>query len=342
MLKKEKVAYIENVRCVALVLVVLIHVVAIPIQNWNDDVEGFLFYSVSYSIGCCGVPIFLLISGSLLLNPDRSITVHKIYTRMIPRILLPLCVFGYIFALMEILFETHTVSLGMFIDAVMRVLNKESWGHLWYLYMLLGIYICLPILRFLNENLNEEMYRYFTFLLIALAYVLPTINSVFGLSISFGTPSPLCHITAFWLGGTLLRYSKNEKFNKHVTFLGIVSFVIIIATGLFCPLFGKENYAVIASYDDVFVIGSAMLFYLIVRKFAPNECGGVLRDMADCSFGIYLIHPVIMNVLYKVLDIRPDYYFHMISIPLFVIAFITPSLICVAVMKRIPWIKKLV
>lgn len=337
-----KLTYIENMRCVALVLIVMIHVVAYPIQNWNDSSFYFILYSLGYAIGCCGVPIFLLISGSLLFNPDKEISVRKIYTKMIPRILLPLCIFGYVFALMEMYFETHSVSLAMFIGAAERVLNKESWDHLWYLYMLLGLYMFLPVLQFLNKNLDEKQYRYFTALLIGLGYILPTINSIFGTSINVNQPSPLCHIAALWLGGAMVRYEHSEQFKKLVSLCGVCSLFVLIATGLLCPIyFGRDTYTVIASYNDIFVIGTAMLLYLLIKKVSSSKMGG-LGNLAECSFGIYLIHPVVMNILYKVLDLRPDYYFALISIPLFTVAFIIPSWLCVAVMKKIPLVKKLV
>ena len=145
--KFEKQLYLEVLRCVALLFVVSIHVVAMPIQNWKVN-SGLCYpaYSLTYIFGNFGVPLFLMISGALLLNPDKNISLEKLYKKMFPRILLPLLFFGYCFALMEIFFDTHCITSSMFVEGILRVLNKKSWDHLWYLYLMMSIYLVLPII----------------------------------------------------------------------------------------------------------------------------------------------------------------------------------------------------
>ena len=103
---------------------------------------------------------------------------------MIPRIFIPLIVFGWIFALMEIYFETHTVYFRMVWEALLRVINRNSWGHLWYMYMLIGIYIFLPVLKCLVEKIPDELFNYLMGSLIVIGYIFPTINAVFKSNIS--------------------------------------------------------------------------------------------------------------------------------------------------------------
>lgn len=210
-----KKVYLEILRCIALLLVVLIHVVAIPIQNWGTTPGiGYPLYSLLYTSGNLGVPLFLMISGTLLLNPNKEISLEKIYKKMIPRILIPLVFFGYCFALLEMYFNMRTISVKMFGDAVLRVLNKESWGHLWYMYLLLGIYLFLPIIRILLTKMTDREIVYMMSIFTFLGFGIPTINAVFKTSINLEQPSPLCHITVFMMGYLILRYHKVVKFRK--------------------------------------------------------------------------------------------------------------------------------
>ncbi len=339
--KKE---YIEGVRIFAILFVVLIHVVAIPLRSWSGDTVGsYQIYSLIYVIGSCGVPLFLMITGSLLLNPAKEISLNKIYCKMIPRILIPLFVWGWVFACMEIYFETRMLTISMPFQALYRVLNNESWAHLWYLYMLLGVYIFLPLMKHLSDTLSEKMYLYTTYAMIIVGYILPTINKVCGINITISVPLPLCYFATVWMGYFVERYKENKIYNKILYIFGSVSAVVLIISGIMNGVFGKNYYDVIAQYDNIFVLGTAILIYMVVRKCLQNKSlPKWLLSLAGCSFGIYLLHPVIINMLYKVVNIRPTNFNAVISIPVFAIMFIVPVWFAVYIMKKIPFIKHLV
>lgn len=339
----EKKIYIEKIRCIAVLLVVLTHVVAIPIQNWSQEFdENYMLYSLIYSIGNCGVPLFLMISGSLLLDKNKEISISKVYKKMIPRILVPLLIYGFCFAILEMYFDTKSIDVLMIPKALLRVINRRSWGHLWYLYMLLGIYMFLPELKFIVDNMSDKLLNYSLMILIILGYAFPTFNAVFGTRISVNAPLPLCHITSFLLGHIVLRYEKNKKFEKYVYILGILSMIVVLGTGLFGYKFGKEGYHIIARYDDIFIIGMACFIFMFIKNKDKGKQNKLVSSLSVCSFGIYLIHPVIMNVLYKVVEMQPIDYNALISIPGFAIAFIVPVWIVVIVMRKLPILNRLV
>jgi surface polysaccharide O-acyltransferase-like enzyme len=58
-----------------------------------------------------------------------------------------LLLFGFVFSLMEVYFSSHTISPSGIMTAFVNVLEGHTWEHMWYLYVLLGIYLVLPILQ---------------------------------------------------------------------------------------------------------------------------------------------------------------------------------------------------
>lgn len=56
------------------------------------------------------VPCFLMVSGALLLNPERPVTVKKCLTKYIPRMLIALVVFCLLFRALEILVNHEPVN----------------------------------------------------------------------------------------------------------------------------------------------------------------------------------------------------------------------------------------
>lgn len=277
---KEKISYLEAIRCVAICLVVTIHVVAIPIQNWNtNDMTWYPAYSIAYAFGNCGVPLFLMISGTLLLNPQKEISFEKLYKKMMPRILMPLVFFGWIFALMEIYFETHLFSVKMFWEAILRVINRSSWEHLWYLYMLIGIYIFLPILKNLVKQMPDKLFVYMMGSLIVVGYIFPTINAIFRSNISVNAPLPLCHLTCFLMGYAVVRWEDSKVFNRIVKSFGMVSFVVLLVGNLISEKISLEAYGTLAQYNDIFVLGLTVFIYKIIKYIFSNKniCRGGTR-----------------------------------------------------------------
>lgn len=279
-MKNHKIVYLEVIRCIAICLVVLIHVVAIPLQNWNSTtMMWYPIYSISYALGNCGVPLFLMISGTLLLNPQKEVSLNKLYKKMIPRILIPLIVFGWIFALLEIYFETHLMNIEMLGKAFLRVVNRKSWGHLWYLYMLLGVYIFLPVLKFLAEKLNDELYKYLIVSLVIIGYVFPTINALLKSNISVNAPLPLCHVTAFLMGYSVVKWENNLRFERIAKRFGLLSLIVLLIGNGMSGRFSLEAYSILAQYNNIFVLGLTVYIYMMIKQAYSNKNisgGGVL------------------------------------------------------------------
>ena len=63
--------------------------------------------------------------------------------------------FGTVFALMEIVFTERTFYLSQIATAFINTLQNKSWGHLWYLYMLVGLYLITPVLKIFVKNASH-------------------------------------------------------------------------------------------------------------------------------------------------------------------------------------------
>jgi len=70
--KSERIFYFDLIRALAILFVILAHT-----SKWyvNDSVTGVLatFSTTQAAIGNIGVPLFLMISGALLLNRDYEL-----------------------------------------------------------------------------------------------------------------------------------------------------------------------------------------------------------------------------------------------------------------------------
>ena len=98
------------------------------------------------------VPVFFMITGALLL--DKKISYKDIFSKYIKKIAIVLLVFGTTFAFVKQYALTRVFSNELINNTLLSVLEDTGFGHLWYLYVLIGLYLLLPVFN-LIKNLKK-------------------------------------------------------------------------------------------------------------------------------------------------------------------------------------------
>ena len=93
------------------------------------------------------VPIFLLISGYLFLNPERTLTYPVMIKKYCRRIALAILLFGVPYAASELVVAERTFRIRMIPEALKMTLTGHTWSHMWYLYLILFLYLITPLLK---------------------------------------------------------------------------------------------------------------------------------------------------------------------------------------------------
>ena len=71
--KKKRIFYFDQIRALAIILVVMIHVCNVFIDANTKGSFGWMVPSFTKSFCVIAVPLFLMISGALLLNRDYEL-----------------------------------------------------------------------------------------------------------------------------------------------------------------------------------------------------------------------------------------------------------------------------
>ena len=201
MTTENKISYIEYIRVYAAVAVVFLHIVMTLNNNYEINELGVFNYTVfsdCYMLVKWAVPCFIMITGTLLLNPMKSVDVQKI-KKYVLRMIEVLLTFGVLYALMEIIFTEKTFHIGMFLKALLHTAEGQSWSHMWYIYALIPMYIiALPLRDFIKAQ-NRKTIQLFIIVLIVGNFIVPTINAVFNIDIKTLMPFGE-YITYFVIG----------------------------------------------------------------------------------------------------------------------------------------------
>ena len=141
-MQKEKQAertwYFDALRVIACSIVVLLHQSA---QKFGDDVgsHNWMTFNFYDSLSRWAVPVFVMISGALFLDPARSFVPRVHLRRYLPRIVLSFVFWSAVYALWNYSMDMRLrdVVAGFFSGSV----------HLWFLYMIGGLYLLVPLLK---------------------------------------------------------------------------------------------------------------------------------------------------------------------------------------------------
>ncbi len=250
------------------------------------------------------VPVFLMISGALLLKPNKHISIEMCLTKYVKRIVLALFVFGIPFSCLEILMNSKKFSLSIFPQAVLNVINGKSWDHLWYLYTLIGIYLFLPVLKSFTDICSRKTLKYFLIVLFVVNLCFPMINDILSISIAFETPVKSTPVFYFLLGKYLDEgipaFLQNKKRNL------AAAAVILTAVTLACGFAGFYSFLYSIRRNSPIIAVTAILIFSAVKGTCPAKIQqGFLWKTDRLCFGVYLVHPVFIHFLYKFLKITP-------------------------------------
>ena len=241
---------------------------------------------------------------------------------------------------MEIVFTERKITFEQIPEAFMRMIQNKSWGHLWYLYMLVGLYLITPLLkRFIQAATSLEIV-YLIVILFIFNLVFPLIEKYSGIKIGFYIPFVGTPIFIYLLG-----YALHSKIIRIPNWLSIVMILFSIFIFILeCLLKTKIN--IMGVYFEGFSHTSFCSTFIPVSLFslALNYCRDEPRrfdkTLSELSFGVYIFHAVFINFIYKFLHLTPE----TMTIPVmwllvFVITSIL-SLLITYIFRLIPFVRK--
>jgi len=157
---------LDAVKVISCLWVILNHTVAIVYITWVTNPSVTWWGGIASFAACkAAVPLFLMISGALLLKREEHI--QTVWTK---RVLPNAALFFLSSALYYLNSDPEKVS---FVETVQAIWTRETTNALWYMYLYLSILILLPLLRPWVKNLSKEQIEYFFLIWICVCGVYP-------------------------------------------------------------------------------------------------------------------------------------------------------------------------
>jgi len=290
----EREIWLDNLRIIAIVCVVLIHVSSNP-NNLIPSTDAFLeIYKSSLRFS---VPLFVMVSGTIQLNQSSSI--FSFYKKRIPKIVLALLLWGNVYILFNHVFKSP-YNLRGYLGSFLLSSTPGS-VHLWFLYLIIGLYLITPLLWKVLSYISTKQLIFLSTLFAFLFF------DITPLRILGFTQTTLIKISSYpnylvlfipyisyYILGKAIKDIK-PKFNVlQVVFLVIILVSSLVYTSFFTAITNNEAFS---SYTSINVyLSTICLFCLVYQLGEIPIIGNELNvKIATASFGIYLIHNLIRN-----------------------------------------------
>lgn len=347
---KPKIVYLEFLRVICAVVVLLDHICIAGIHVWEDKASTFdkFFYNGVQHWSHFAVPVFLMISGYLLLDSRREIGYKKAITKYAWRMVAVLLTVGTVFAWMEIFFSTKSFAPSGLLAALWNTVQGDTWKHLWYLYTLVGLYLVLPVIKPIFDRLSTKELDIFLVLLFIFGSVMPTITLFTGFKL--GVTMPICSIYLFYfMMGRRIGIMEKERIGQTVSvaIFGLLS-VFLFACAYLEYYRNMVDFEKCTVYSSPIVVLTGIVLFHVAKtmevKLSEKYRGGgktCIQHLADNSFGIYIFHMLWVNIIYKVVKFNPLEYGVWAIVPMMLLVLVASD-ITTLVYKRIPYIGKFI
>ena len=342
-----RIKYLDCLRIIATFLVIVIHVISI---NWYDvAIETFEWKVLTFydAFSRWAVPIFVMISGVLFLGKAQEI--NKLYKKNILRMVVAFLVWAIVYALIYIF--SYGFELKSFVAQIIG-----GYYHLWFLFMIVGIYMVVPFLNKIVES--DILIKYFLSLAFGFNFLIPFIIAI--ISIFSDTLGSFANETlnkmnlymisgyvSYFIAGYYLNKIELKTWQKRIIYFGgIIGFLVTI---LFTIIFSQMQQEKIVSFFDYNSL-NVMLMSVAIFVFAKSNFNKLsnkkiedgIKKLSKCTFGIYLIHVIFIEQFNLKFNFNSISFNPVFSVPIISIIVFVISALFSKFLNRIPIINKIV
>ncbi len=335
--------WIDNARIAAVGAVVFLHV-ASPVVKEADPVGSISWWigNLCDSAGRWGVPVFVMISGMLLLDPGKTESAVEFYRKRASRVLVPLA-FWTVFFLLWVSKGPLVRGEGIpWLFWAERTVTGRPFYHMWFLYMIVGFYLFVPFLRKIVRQSSPHELLFLVATLFGISMANFALNQAGAGHDQLFINRFLLYLP-FFLAGHLIG-STPLKLNRMAVLL--VFLLSVVLTSLGCYLSARRGNLTegMYFYGDLSVtvvpMSVSMMFLLKGLSF-PLISAQTAERLASLTLGIYLIHPVFIDAL-DLFGISPLLFHPALSIPLMAVLVFGVSLAVVQGIYLTPYVRRIV
>lgn len=284
---KKRDTNFELLRIVAMIMIVILHFNNFGKMLSNVELGSKKYYIVYFLEYACiiAVNLYVMITGFYMIKSKPKI--KKLIVLELEVIFYSVGVY-----LILILLNKANFNIKILINSIFPVITKQYW----FITAYVGLYLLIPFINKLVENLDKKDFKIMLILLTILMSILKTLypsNIVFEANNGYG----LAWFIYLYLLAGYIRLYYDRKIKKLYLFLGYIAIIIIqiILTTISkkCNNAIAINYLNISlAYNSFFILIESVLFFLLFKSIniKNNWLNKLILSVSPLTLSVYLIH----------------------------------------------------
>lgn len=342
----KRMIHYELLRILAAFSVVMLHSAA---QFWYSLDVNSTEWVIANSYNALfrfGVPVFVMISGALFLDENYQLDLKRLYKHNILRLVIIYAVWSCLYGLLDCYF------LGFETLDIKTVLREMINGryHLWFLPMIVGIYMLLPILKSWLAHAEKRNVQYFLLLFIVLQVGGETIRALtvtdeIHTLLDLIDVQMVCSYLGYFVWGYYLAHVGIGESCKKLVYGCVLPALLcnILLSNYLLQKYNRQIGVIYDSYGVFTFIEVTALFVFGISKWQDISLkSGVQKAVYEVSagtFGVYVMHIGLMELTERI-GIHSMMLANIAGIPLYAIGCFAVCLLVAMLVRRIPIIGK--
>jgi surface polysaccharide O-acyltransferase-like enzyme len=343
---------VDLIRTIAIIGVITLHAAneAIVPQVMNqNEIYRWWMVNIYQTFGRTGVPLFVMLTGVLLLQPSKIEPLSVFFKKRLNRIGLPFLFWGAIYFAWDY-YANHLTLTSSF---VFQGILSGPYFQFWYLYMIVGLYLLTPILRIVAAQIDRQTFKYFFVVWLLAALITPIPGLIGTFYIDGNLLSLPLWVGYFMLGVFLLNVKLHSRILLGLTGLGLA--LTIIGTYIIAATIGGAHTYYFQDYfSPTMILASAALFLLLNTIKTPSnqmekrqsKINWLLKQISQSTLAIFLLHVIVLETLQRGylwgFTISGNNLNSIIEVPLITAVTFLICLGMILPLRKVPIIKKLI
>lgn len=343
-----RLAYADLLRVLAVMAAIVLHTAVCWLDQAAPGGSAWTTLVTYDALMRWCVPMFVMLSGAFLLDPKKAVRARDIFLKYILRVLAALVVWGIFYVLLECGFAGGWPSVWQGIrTALRRVLWADARDHLWFLYVMIGLYLVTPVLRAFVRGASRGTLHWFFLLVLVFACLLPTLQQLFPGRMALpavwadrlDVHLVLGYVGYYVAGYYLKHYTLGRIAEFSLYLLGILGAVVTVwGTHALSARAGALNGALL-QYSSANVAFTAVALFVLFRYVLgvsdERSRRQRLSGVARISFGIFLAHDFFL-ILLRRFDVSTLSFSPILSVPVLSAAVFLCSFAVAWLLSKIP------
>jgi surface polysaccharide O-acyltransferase-like enzyme len=321
--------WVDLIRVIGAFLVVMAHV---SYQGGGSVLISSYYFVVSR----VAVPLFFMVSGFLLLAKEESY--RDFFRKRALKVLLPFLIWSVIYMLWKREGFDQPFSMKLVMSYVLKIIRGPRENHLWFFYVLIGLYLFTPILRVFVARATSRDLIYFCSLWFVVVPVFSFLQEFTPVRIGFELYFVAGYSGYFVLGYLLGMFQYTRRQLYGLAALLLIFSLATTAVQYFVNSRGLTTEYFVGYLSVNIVLMTAFAFILLREVQIGDNLYNILAPLSRASFGIYLVHVIVLDEFQKLPYISSWFSVgsSVYMVPILGLLGFFVSFIIVAVIQKIP------